>query len=154
MCSPALICQISDRVYCETRVPPLLSHILYLSLPYCNCCSGPTGHTSSRCCGMRLIQSDSRAVSACLSRTARNPAGLCLPGCLFPQDTGLFSGDAREMQPGSRYRDQEFVLLFKKKVPLYSGSAVLTTHCFRGLLNTGRRANNLHLTPFPLPLEE
>lgn len=49
---------------------------------YCNCCSSTTGYRFSCCYGMCLIQSDSQAVSACLSRTVKNPAGLHLMVCL------------------------------------------------------------------------
>ena len=69
------------------------------SLLYCNRCLGTTGYVVSCCYGMCLIQSDSRAVSACLSRTVRSPAGLCLTLCLFPQDTGSFRMQLSSKRP-------------------------------------------------------
>lgn len=60
----------------------------FTSFLYCNSCLGTTGYIFLCVCGMCLFQSDSQAVSACLSRTAWIPAGLCLPVCLFLQDTG------------------------------------------------------------------
>ena len=101
---------INESVYTENYIyvgllnvvkHPCLSSITCTEHPsvpyqYCNCCLGTTGYIFPCCYGMCLIESNSRAVSACLSRTVRNPAGLSLPVCLFVQDTESFS---EVMQP-------------------------------------------------------
>ena len=93
-------------VYLETFFYSIQSTVHpFTSFLYCNCCLGTTGYMFSCCYGMCLIQSDSQAVSACLSRAVRNPAGLCLMVCLFLQGTGLFSG---RMQPSSLQRVKKY----------------------------------------------
>lgn len=81
----------------------------FTSFLYCNSCLGTTGYIFLCVCGMCLFQSDSQAVSACLSRTAWIPAGLCLPVCLFLQDTGSLSA---KMHPLKRKERKKAVGLF------------------------------------------
>lgn len=89
-------------IYSATPIPLL----------YCSCCLGTTGHIFSCCSGMSLIQSDSWAVSACLSRTVRNPVGFCLTVCLLLEDPGLFTSLFKAVSTLFASFQQEAVLIF------------------------------------------
>lgn len=104
----------------KTWAPPFCPIYSTATAPllYCSCCLGTTGYIFSCCSGMCLIQSDSQAVSACLSRPVRNPAGFCLTVCLFLQDPGLFSWNAWKMQPSSLSSNQYFCCFSTKKPSL------------------------------------